>query len=162
DGAQRGPGGEHVGFGEHGHQRDESAVAAAIYAHALRVNAVLGHQIFHGVYVIAQILAAHVPVDRRAPIAPVARRGPVIDVHYDEAAFHQQVVEHVFAVITAPPLMDVLQITRAMNEERGGAALLPFRGLVETSWDLHAVARFERDYRRIDPVVSEELVSRRG
>jgi hypothetical protein len=56
--------------------------------------------------------------------------------------------------------MDVLQITRAMNEERGGAALLPFRGLVESGRDLDAVARFESDYRRIDPVVGEELVSR--
>src|SRR5262245_2062932 len=71
DGPQGGSGGEDVRLGEHRHQRDEAAIAAAVKAHVFGVDAVLRHQIFHGVNMIAQILAAHVPIDSRTPVATV-------------------------------------------------------------------------------------------
>ena len=49
---QRRPGSEDIGLCEHRHQRDEAAVAAAIDANAFWIDAVLLHQVIHGINMI--------------------------------------------------------------------------------------------------------------
>ena len=86
DGAQGGAGGEDVGRGEEGHERDEAAVAAAVDADAFGVDAVLGDEPLRGIDVVVEIDAAHVPVDGGAPVAAIAGRGAVVDVEDQIAA----------------------------------------------------------------------------
>src|SRR2546423_13318154 len=79
-------------------------------------------EVAHGVDVVVQILAAHVSVNPRAPVAPVPGGAAVVDAQDREAALHQNVMEHVFAVVARPPLRHVLKVARAVHEDDGGAA----------------------------------------
>ncbi len=126
---QRRAGREHVGLGEHRHQSNEPAVAAAIKADLLRVHALRRHQVSRRIHDVVQVLAAHVLVDRGAPVAPISGRAAVIHVDHGEAALHQQVMEHVLAVVIRPPAVDVLQIARAVHEDHARTAAAEIRGL---------------------------------
>ena len=86
DGAEGGSGGEDVGLGEHRHQGDEAAVAAAVEADLLGVGAMLRDGVFGGVHDIVEIFAAHVLVDGGAPVAAVAGGAAVIHVEDEIAA----------------------------------------------------------------------------
>lgn len=90
---QRRAGRKVVAGGEQSHQGDEPAVGAAVQADALRVDAVLVHQVLGTVDLVLQILPAHVLVNRGAPVTTVAGRAPVIDIEHRGAALHQQMVE---------------------------------------------------------------------
>ena len=94
-GAQRRAGGENIGLREHGHQGDESAVAAAVDTDLLRIHTLRGNQPFRGIHFIGQVHAAHMAVDGGAPVAPITFGGPVIDFHHHVAVFHQEVMEQV-------------------------------------------------------------------
>ena len=56
----------------------------------------------------------HVLIDRGAPIAPIPRAAPVIDIQHQESALLQDVVEHILAVVSRPLMVHVLKISRAM------------------------------------------------
>src|SRR2546423_8605042 len=70
-------------------------------------------------------------------------------------------MKQVFAIIARPPAMHVLQVARAMHEDYAWAAAPEIRRLVEPRVERRAVARFEGDDRRINPVVRPELWRRR-
>ena len=114
---QRRAGGEDVRRREHRHQRDEPAVAAAVDADALRIDLLRGAQVLRAVDDVLEILAAHVTVDRRAPVAAVAGARAVVDVEHDVAARREQVVEHVLAEVDRPVLVRVLQVAGAVHED---------------------------------------------
>src|SRR5713101_3612266 len=71
-------------------------------------------------------------------------------------------MKHVFVIVRAPPAMHVLQIAGAVNEQYRGPAAFVIRWQVDAAIDSCAVARFETDDRRIDPVVREEFRNRRS
>jgi hypothetical protein len=76
------------------------------------INAMLCDQVPRGIDLIRQVCATHVTVDRGSPITPVSGRSTVVDVKDKESPLHQQMMEHVFTIVLAPPFMDVLQISR--------------------------------------------------
>ena len=75
---------------------------------------------------------------------------------------HQEVVEHVFAIVAGPIFMDVLRISGAVDEDDGGSALLEVSGLVEACRNLDAVAGGEFHDRHIQPLVLRKVRRRRG
>ena len=153
DGPQRRPGREHPRLSEQRHEGDEPTVAAAVDPEARRVHRHLPDEPARGVHLIVQVAAPHVTVDRRAPRAPVPRTAAVVQVEDRVAARGEQLVEHVFAVVARPPLVDVLEIARAVDENhrrvvgRSG-------GPVQTRRHLHAVARRDRHDLGLDPAES--------
>ena len=66
---------------------------------------------------VLEILAAHVAVDRGAPVAAVAGAGAVVHVEHDVAARREQVVEHVLAEVARPVLVRVLHVAGAVHED---------------------------------------------
>src|SRR6266536_3886205 len=96
-------------------------------------------------------------IDSRAPVASITGAATIVDIEHDEAAFHQQVMKHVFAIVLTPPTVDVLQVTGAMNEDHRGPTALPVGRGIDASIDGRAIAGFETGDRRVDPVVSEKL-----
>ena len=151
-------GGEGVALGEHGHQGEKAAVTATPKADFRRVGAVAGHQVMGGVGEIVEVLAAHMPVDRGSPVAPIAGRAAVIDIDDDEAALHQQVIEQVLAVIVgAPPAVHVLQVPGAVDKHHAGSALAKVGGLEQARRHLDSVARGECDNWHIEPRVGGEI-----
>src|SRR4051812_48728443 len=79
DGTERRARREDVGRGEHRHQGYEAAVRAAVDTDAVRVNSVLVDEVADGIHVVVQILAAHVSINPRAPVAAIARASTVVD-----------------------------------------------------------------------------------
>src|SRR3954468_764676 len=135
---------EHVRSREHRHQRDEPAVAPAVDANAPRVDLLLRDDELRAVDDVLEILAAHVAVDRGAPVAPVPGAGAVIDVEYHVAPRGEQVVEHVLAEVARPVLVRVLRVTGAMHEDdawmRGIAPGADHLRREEAGVDVNAVA----------------------
>ena len=84
------------------------------------LHLLLRDEVLRAVDDVLEILAAHVPVDRGAPVAAVAGAGAVVDVEHDVAARGEQVVEHVLAVVGRPVLVRVLQVAGAMDEDHAG------------------------------------------
>ena len=108
---QRRTGGKDVRSGEHRHQGDKPTIASAIDPNALWIHAEPVHEVLRAVDLILKVLVAHVPVDGGPPIAAITRAAAVIDVEYNVAVIGEVIVEHVFPIITTPPLMNVLKIT---------------------------------------------------
>src|SRR5690606_1240142 len=109
NGAQGGAGFKSTGRGEQGHQGDEAAGGAAVDADAPGVDAELSGQVAGAVNVVVQVFAAYMAVDGGAPVAAIAGAASVVDIEHGVAVVHQQVVEHILAVVAAPPLVHVLQ-----------------------------------------------------
>src|SRR6185436_4732398 len=145
---------------EQGHQRNESAVAAAIKPHAFRIDSKLFLQKLYRVHVVSQVFAAHVPINSGAPVAPITGAATIIDIEHHKAALHQKMIEHEFAVVVAPPAMHVLQITGAVYKQYRGAAGLVIGRDVQPSPNRRAVSCFETNEAWINPILSEEF--RRG
>jgi hypothetical protein len=76
----------------------------------LASTALLLHQPFLAVEQVLQFRMAHLPIDGRAPIAPIARRGAVVHVEHHIALAHQPAVEHLFAEIIRVVHMHVLHV----------------------------------------------------
>ncbi len=146
---------EPFGLGKEGHKRDEAAIAPAVDPDPLGIYSELGLQVARSVDVILQVAAAHVAVDRRTPVAPVTGRATVVDVQNDVALARQQVVEHVLPRIARPPLMDVMQVAGAMNENHSRAIRLsPDVGrTVDPGRHADAVRGGNANDLRFDPVV---------
>ena len=146
---QRRAGREDVRRREHRHQRDEAAIAPAVDANAPRIHLLLRRQVLRAVDDVLEILAAHVPVDRRPPVAPVAGARPVVDVEHDIAAGCQQVVEHVLAEIRGPVAVGVLQIPGAVDEDDARPRRIAPRAdhlrREQPRMHVDAVTRLERD-----------------
>ncbi len=79
-------------------------------------------------------------VDPRAPVTAIARGCSIIDVRYEEAFFHQQVMEHILAEIRTPPFVHILQVARTVNEKDRGASLAVIGQLVDPGEDIGAIA----------------------
>src|SRR5207245_2666681 len=94
-GAKRRAGGKAAGPREHRHQRDESAVAAAVDPDARRIDPHLPREPASAVHLVVEVRAAHVSVDRRAPGAPVSCAAAVVQVEHGVAPGREQMVEHV-------------------------------------------------------------------
>ena len=97
----------------------------------------LRRQPLRRVHMVVQVLAAHVPVNGRPPVAPVAGAGAVVDIEHHVAPGGEQVVEHVLAVVGGPVLVGVLQVAGAVHEhhDRVLAAGLQLRRAVELGPD---------------------------
>src|SRR4029079_7346429 len=99
-------GAEVLGLREEGHQRDETAVTAAIDPEPLRIDVVSAVQVTGCVYLVLKIAPAHVAVDRRPPVAAVAVRSSVIEVDDGVTLGRQELVEHVLPGILRPEVAD--------------------------------------------------------
>ena len=120
-----------------------------------RVDPFLRGEVPGAVHDVFEILAAHVAVDRRPPVAPVSAARAVIDVEHDVSARREQVVEHVFPEVARPVLVRVLRVAGAVHEDNAGVRRIAARadhlGREQTRVDVHAVPRLERRHLRIDP-----------
>ena len=107
---------KNVGLIKHGHQSDESSITAAINTNLFGVDAMLFHQIFCSVYIVAQVFTTHEPIDACPDVATIASAGPVVHVQDGIAFIHEQIVEHVFPEVGAPPLVGILKVSGTMDE----------------------------------------------
>ena len=114
---QRGPGLESLGLEEHGHQGHEPAVRAAVDADALGVRVVVRSGVVDAVFEIFELGVAHVAVDGRAPVAPVALRRTEVGRDNDEALVVEQRVHHVLAEVVGPLVVGVLQVAGPVRED---------------------------------------------
>src|SRR5688572_5198027 len=108
NGSQGCTSGKGIGSGKHAHQGDESAIRTAINADALWINSKIFNQVTRGIQVVRKILSTHIPVNSGPPIPAVASTAPIINIKYVISVIGEQVIEHVFPEITAPPLMGIL------------------------------------------------------
>ena len=135
---------EHIRLCEHRHQRDEAAIAAAVHADPSSGRRRAAPPSTCRVHFVVQILAAHVLVDRRAPVPPISRRSRGNRRRSPGPALHQQVVKHVLAGIVVHHV-HILQIPRAMHEDHRRPALLEFRRLVQPRPQHRPITRLVRD-----------------
>src|SRR5258708_18222172 len=96
----------------------------------------------------------HLSIDRRPPIAPIARGRTIIQIEDDIPLLRQPAIEHLFAEIIGIPQMHVLHISSPMNEYDGWT--FRGRGLGSASVDFrvdHSVEMRRRnlDYLRLVP-----------
>ena len=114
---QRRAGAKSVGRREERHQRNEAAVAAAIDADAPGIHLLRLDQICRTIDDVVEIVSAHPAIDRRAPVASVARTGAIVRIENDVTPRRQQVMEHVLAVVGRPEPVRVLQVAGAVHED---------------------------------------------
>ena len=88
------------------------------------------------------------------------RAPAVVEVEDGVAPGGEEVVEHVFAVVARPPLVHVLQVARAVDEDHGGAVGGHAAGPVQPGGHRHAIGRRNHHDLRLDPVVTPERRSR--
>ena len=118
-------------------------------------------QVLRAVDDVVEVLAAHVAVDRGAPVAAVAGAAAVVHVEHHVAARRQQVVEHVLAVVASTSTC-----ARSAGSRRRGRRPPPGARVAASrrpspacrgARDLLAVARRERDDLRIEPAGTRPL-----
>ena len=114
-------------------------------------GSVLLDKIFRSVDLVAEIFSSHVAIDRRAPVAPVARTAAVVHVENRVTLLHQKVMEHVFAEILRPPAMHVLQVAGAVHEDHSGLGRVRLRRNIEPGGYCDAIARGDLDQFRFGP-----------
>ena len=120
----------------------------------------LGHNPFRRIHLVRQIRSAHVAIDRRPPVAPIALGRPIIHFDHQIPVFHQKVMKQILVKITGrPPFRDVLQIARAMHEHHRRAALLIARRFIQMSGKLRAIPRRNFHNGRIEPRIFGEIGS---
>ncbi len=108
DGAEGRAAAEDAGFGKHSHQSNEAAIRAAIDADAPGIHAITRGQKTRPVHLIAEVFAAHVPVDGRAPVAAISFAGAKINVEYGISVVGEEVVKHELPRVGTPPAVYVL------------------------------------------------------
>src|SRR5258708_20347271 len=118
-GTQAGSCGKYIRFGEQGHQGDKASIGAPVDPDALGTPSLLLHQVFDTIYLVAEVFTAHMAVDPGPPIPAITCAAPIVDVQYGISVIRQQVVEHIFAEVAAPPLVGILQIPGSMDEDDG-------------------------------------------
>ena len=136
---------EYIGLGKHRHQRDESAIAAAVKADPLRDRR----------HVATPAISPH-PPDRRdpcrpcddrsgAPVAAIAGRAAIIDVNHNKTVLHQEVMEHVFASSSwTTTYARSAGNPRHARRSPPGRSALEVRRLIEARGNLDSVASGER------------------
>src|SRR5512138_3499519 len=82
---ETGAGTEVLWLREQRHERDESAVAAAIDADALGVDPVFLLEILRSIDVVLQVAPSHPPVDGGPPVAAISGGAAIVDVEHDVA-----------------------------------------------------------------------------
>ena len=106
---------------------------------------------------VVQVFAAHKPVDRRAPVAPVAAACAVVNVEHRVAVVGQIIVKHKLPGVAAPPFVDVLEVTGAVYKNHCRAAFFGFFWAVQTGRHFHAVAGREPHNLGVAPFVAVEF-----
>jgi hypothetical protein len=110
---------EYVGLGEEGHEGDESAVGASVDAYSFGVYALVFYQVFYAIHLVGEVFSSHMAIDAGAPISAIACTASVIDVEDGVAIVSEQVVEHIFPEVAAPPFMGILEIACPVDENDG-------------------------------------------
>ena len=159
-GAERGTRTEVLGLSEERHQRHEAAVTAAVHANALRVHAVVRREILRAIHFILQIATTHEPVDRRAPVAAIARAPAVVHVQHGVPLRREVVIKHVLTRIGAlPVVMNVVHIAGPVhkNHRRTIRPHTEIGRLVNVRWHLHTIRRRDHHQLGIPPVVRQKV-----
>src|SRR5258708_39976185 len=120
-GTQAGSGVKFIRFVEQGHQGDKTSIGAPVDPDAFGIPSLLLPQVFDTISLVAEVFTAHMAVDPGPPIPAITRAAPVVDVQYGISVIRQQVVEHIFSEVAAPPLVGILQIPGSMDADDGRA-----------------------------------------
>ncbi len=149
---------EHIRCGEHGHQGQKSAVASAVRADPLRIHAVFFDQESGGIDDVIQVFSTHMTVNGCPAVPAVACTSSVIDIHNKIAIFQEDVVEHVFPVITAPAPVGVLKVASPVDEDDCGFLRVPFLRPEESGIHIDSITGFEGYDFRVIPVHRPEFL----
>src|SRR5690625_2392614 len=102
-------------------------------------------------------------VDSSSPVTSLSCRAPVIYIEDDVAPARQEVMEHVLAIVGRPPVVYIVQISSAMDEDDRRAVRLgpEITRTVDPCGDLDTIASSEVDDLRCDPAEAPPLLGSR-